>query len=191
MGQFEVFKNYLSMFLSVPPLEWAAMMKVLSFRQLERETFYYQQGETFDEIGFVIKGLLYNFYTTSSGDIYVKNFIPERQPVTCYTNLLLGTPASFSCKTLEKTTLITIKYKDLIYLYERHKCWEKMGRISAEKIFIEKEKRELEFLSMDAKQRYENFYRNNPTIVDRTPQYLIASYIGISPASLSRIRGET
>jgi CRP-like cAMP-binding protein len=191
MEPFEVFKNYLSTFLSVPPLEWLAMVKVLKLRQLEKDSFYYKQGEPFDEVGFVVKGALYNFYTTDSGDINVKTFRCEGQPVTCYTDLLLGIPASFSCKTLEKTTLIAIKYQDLVRLYDRHKCWERMGRLSAEKLFIEKEKRELEFLSMDAKQRYESFARQNPTLLNRAPQYLIASYIGISPASLSRIRGES
>jgi hypothetical protein len=63
-----------------------------------------------------------------------------------------------------------------------------MGRLSAEKLYIEKEQREWQFLLGDAKSRYENFVQENRGLIDRIPQYLIASYIGISPVSLSRIR---
>lgn len=189
--QFEVFRNYLSTFLSVPPIEWLHILKFLKIRRLKKGEHYFVQGQTFDEIGFVVRGLLYNYYTTQTGEFRVKAFLKEADPVTCYSDLLKGTPPNFSCMTVEETTLIVIKYKDLLELYERHKCWERMGRISAEKLFILKEEREYEFLMMDAKGRYERFIEMNEAIVHRLPLYLIASFIGISPASLSRLRNES
>lgn len=164
------------------------MVRCLRIKKLKKGEFYYKQGEHFDEVGFVLKGLLYNYYTNQDGEIFVKTFISEGQPVTCYSNLMTATPASFSAQTLEPTVLITLKYMDLQSLYSRHVCWERMGRISAEKLFIEKEKREFEFLSMDAKARYMSFVQRMPNLLNRIPQYLIASYIGVSAVSLSRLR---
>ncbi len=132
-----------------------------------------------------------NYYTTLDGEISVKNFISEGKPVTCYSNLLLGTPASFSCEFLENTTLITLKYRDLKKLYASHLCWERLGRLSAEQIFIDKEQREFEFLTLDAKSRYRNFCKNEASVLNRVPQYLIASYIGITPVALSRLRAKS
>ena len=190
MTQFDSLKTYLSTFVSVPPMEWFHFVKLLGLKRVPKDSLYYRQGEKFDEIGFVVKGLLYNYYTMEDGKYLVKKFLFEGNPVTCYSDLIRGTPASFSCKALEDCLLITLKYKDLEELYKRHACWERLGRISAEVLFADKEKREFDFLSKDAKGLYASFVQDTPDLVNRVPQYLIAAYIGVSAVSLSRIRSE-
>lgn len=190
MEPINVFRTYLGKLVSIPPLEWVFIARHLRLRKLVKDQFYYQQGQDFDEIGFVVKGLLYNFYTKTDGQVHVKNFISEGEPVTCYSNLIAGTPASFSCKTLEDTILVTLNYKVLLQMYDRHTCWERMGRVSAEKLFALKEQRELNFLSMDTRDHYLSFVEECPQLANRIPLYLIASYLGVSAVSLSRIRSE-
>lgn len=190
MKAFESFQKFLNSFASVPLTEWAYLIPLMRFKTLQKGDYYFQQNEKFDELGFVLSGLLYNHYNLNNGELTVKNFIYEGQLVTCYTDLLLNRPASFSCLALETTRLIIVKYADLQKLYTRHICWERIGRLAAEKQFILKESRETDFLFLDAKRRYLKFVQENSTLVNRVPQYLIASYIGISPASLSRIRSE-
>lgn len=183
----ESIKNYFSSLTIVPPSEIIHFTTLLSFKKIDKDEYFYKESEIFDEIGFVIKGLLYNYYTKSEDDISVNYFIHEGKPATCYANLLTKTPASFSCRALETTYLITIKYDDFKKLYARHVCWERIGRLSAEDLYIEKERREFEFF-MTGEQRYQSFLKNYPKLQNRIPQYLIASYIGIKPESLSRIR---
>lgn len=190
MLNLESLKDSLLSFVSVPATEWIHLVSLLKIKSYAKDENFFVQGEKFDEIGFVVKGLLYNYYTLTSGELIVKNFINERQLVTCYSDLLLDRAASFSCRTIEDTKLVVLKHRDLLGLYDRNKCWERMGRMSAEKQFIAKEHRESDFLFLDAKGRYEKFVKENATLINRVPQYLIASYIGISPASLSRIRSE-
>jgi CRP-like cAMP-binding protein len=185
---FDTLRNHLTRAFSVPPLEWVHLAKHLRLKSLKKGEAFFRQGEPVDEIGFVIKGLLYNYFTSESGDKFVKYFIPDRGFVACYSSLVTERPALFSCETLEPTTLITIRYQDVLKLYDRHICWERMGRKKAEELFVEKEVREMLFLTSDATARYEVFVRENQDLVNRVPQYLIASYIGISPVSLSRIR---
>lgn len=188
MDYFEVLKKYLSGFLSIPPLEWIYFARLLSVRKLEKDSYFFRQGESTGEIGFVLQGMLYNFYTDSNGKVAVKYFIREGEAVAPYSSLLLGEPAAFSCQAIESCLIVTLQYQDLQKLYARHICWEKMGRVSAEKLYIEKEKRELQFLTLEAAARYDQFMKANSQISGRIPQYLIASYLGISPVSLSRIR---
>jgi CRP-like cAMP-binding protein len=188
MEAFETLKDYLGTLVEIPPLQWLQLLKHLKIRKLKKGDCYIQQGEIFDEIGFVIQGLMYNSYMDPDGKEYVKAFLSEGKPVTCYSDMLRGVASSFSSTALEPTLLVTLKFSDLQKLYRTHSCWERMGRLSAEKLYIEKEQREWQFLLGDAKSRYENFVQENRGLIDRIPQYLIASYIGISPVSLSRIR---
>ncbi len=188
MEQIESLKQYLTSFLNIPATQWLHLITCLGFRSLGKGEFYFKQGEVHDEIGFVVKGLLYNFYTDQNGDEFVKSFVDQGNPVSCYSDLIQKTPSSFSSQTLEPTKLVTLRYTDLLKLYDKHSCWERMGRVSAEKLFIEKEHRERLFLTSDAKARYETFAQENPNLMNRIPQYLLASHIGISPVSLSRIR---
>lgn len=187
----EKLKNYLQSFMSIPPLEWPHLIKSLRYRSLKKDEHFFKQGEVFGEIGFVAKGLLYNYYTNRAGDEFVKIFVKEGEPVSPYSSQIQGIPANYSCKALENTHLITLKFEALQNLYRRHACWERLGRLNAEKYFINKESREHEFLIADAKGRYEHFVRDHQELINRVPQYLIASYLGMSPVSLSRIRQDT
>jgi len=180
-------QEYFRSMTYIPPTELLHFISHLSLKKVEKDDFLYRQNEHFGEIGFVVKGLLYNFYTKVDGSINVNYFIHEGMPVTCYANLLTQTPASFSCKAIENSYILVIQYKDFKNLYHRHSCWEKLGRLSAEGLYIEKENRETEFF-LGGEERYSFFVKKYSKLVNRVPQYLIASYIGITPESLSRIR---
>lgn len=188
MTLLSAFKEQLTASLEIPSEEWASFEKCLGLQELSSDEIYYRQGEACNEIGYVVNGLVYNYYTTESGDEVVKNFVVAGNPVASYMSLIFEKPATFTCKTIERTTLITLKYSDLKSFYTRHACWERLGRMNAEKCFAVTEEREQQLLTMDATARYNLFLKNNPELSQRVPQYLIASYIGVSPVTLSRIR---
>ncbi|MEQ1875891.1 MAG: Crp/Fnr family transcriptional regulator [Bdellovibrionia bacterium] len=188
MEQLENLRKFLSGMIEMPESEWLYLTTLLKPKKLEKDAFNFRQGDEVSEIAFVARGLLYNFYTDANGEDFVKFFISEGGVVSCYSSLLQGIPASYSSRALEPVTLVTLQYSDLKKLYERHPCWERMGRVMVERLYIEKERREQRFLMADAKTRYESFTKERSELVNRVPQYLIASYIGISPVSLSRLR---
>lgn len=184
----EGIRNFFPNWKSVPASEWIHFFSLLKPQRIRRHDFFFRQGNPIQEIGFVVNGLMYNYYTDKDGREHAKWFAPEGAPVTCYTGLLQQKPASCSARAIESTLLLTLQYDLLLSLYERHRCWEQSGRIIAEKLFIEKENRELNFLTEDARSRYQNFLEQHKSLVPRIPQYLVASYIGITPVALSRIR---
>src|SRR5262249_51493133 len=90
---------------------------------------------------------------------------------------------------LEATTLLIAQYADFTDLFDQHPVFDRLGRILVEQQLIRKELRARSLLEQDATQRYLNFVRQESHLVQRVPQYHIASYLGITAVSLSRIRG--
>jgi len=188
MNHFEALKKYLSSFVSIPSEEWQHLVTLMKLQKLEKGELFFKQTQEAPSLGFVVQGLLYNYYEEEDRDNVVKYFIPEGSVVGCYSSMLRQVPAIFSSQALEPTTMLTIKYTDYKSLYDRHGCWDRLGRLTIEKLYIEKEYREQQLMMSDAKKRYELFLKDFEKILNRIPQYLIASYIGITPVALSRVR---
>ena len=102
--------------------------------------------------------------------------------------MITQTPSTLTVEALVPSTLITLSRTVSQQLFDRHHGWERVGRRIAELQFIERELREHELLCLTPLQRYEKFRRERPQLLNIIPQYLIASYLGITPVSLSRIR---
>ncbi len=188
MPTFNELKKVLTEVTAIPPTEWLHFVQKVKIKNLDKNENFFNQGEEVHELGFVLKGLLYNYIAQDDGSESVKVFLSEGMFVAPYSSLIQKVPAIFSCKALEPTKLLYIDYSDMENLYDRHICWQRLGRLVAEKNFIAKERRELEFLQDDAKTRYSKFLVSHKNVIDRLPQYLVASFIGISAESLSRIR---
>jgi CRP-like cAMP-binding protein len=181
-------RQYFARFVQISDTEWNFFSGELKPVSLQKGDYFFRQGEASGEIGFVITGLLCNFYTGDDGVDHVKKFSVPGTPVASYASMILQRPSIYSCQALEAVQLMTLKFSVLQELYRRDPCWERLGRVIAENLYLEKEFREREFLVDDAKTRYENFKKQKPELLDQVPQYLIASYLGVTPASLSRLK---
>jgi CRP-like cAMP-binding protein len=133
-------------------------------------------------------GLFRLYYTTPDGAEYNKNFCGQNEFVASYSSLLMNKPAYFSIQALMDGELLVVRFQDFEALCDRHACWEKLGRKISERMFISKEKRERELLMYSAEERYRQFLGQYKHLENRIPQYHIASYLGITPVALSRIR---
>ncbi len=150
--------------------------------------YFIRAGEKSTELAFVNAGLLRFFYQTKDGKEFNKSFITENQFASAYSAFLTGMPARFSIQALEESQLLICDLEQVIDLFDQHRCWERLGRILAEQLYIKKETREAEFLLDDAETRYHFFQKNYSGLEERIPQYHVASYLGITPVMLSRIR---
>lgn len=91
-------------------------------------------------------------------------------------------------ETLTKTTLWQLTYDDLQAIYDETEIGNAIGRQASEDLFLKKSKRELSLLNETAEQRYLNLFTEQPKLIEKIPLKYIASYIGITPQALSRIR---
>jgi CRP-like cAMP-binding protein len=148
---------------------------------------YLNEGETCQKIAFITKGAVRMYYIIK-GEERSKDFQFEGQFTGSLASMLTQTPSKFAIAALEDTTLIEINGSDLLSLYDDYKVWERFGRIYLTNSFLYKEKREASLLFDSSTTRYENLVREQPQHIQRIPLKHLASYLGITPESLSRIR---
>ncbi len=160
-------------------------------RQLKPGAAFIEAGESSRHFAFVNSGLLRLFYRHNDGRELNKSFVTENHFVGAYSAYLTDTPTRFTIEALEQTLLLEASLDRVVELSEQYPCWEHFRRLLTEQLYIRKEQREAEFLLDDAETRYHLFQQRYPGLEDRIAQYHIASYIGITPVALSRIRKRT
>jgi CRP-like cAMP-binding protein len=169
--------------------EWLAFASKLKVRQLSKDEIYHKEGNISRHVALVTKGAVRMFYNIE-GEERSKDFQFEGQFTGSLASLLTQTPSKFSVAALEDTTLIEISGEDLSKLYDTYKVWERFGRLYMTLSFLYKEKREASLLFDSSTTRYEKLVQEQPEHVQRIPLKHLASYLGIKPETLSRIRRE-
>lgn len=172
----------------VPEEEWLKLFAKAKEKKLKAGDYFLMAGDVPRYIGFVASGLLRLYYIDPQGKDITKHFAPENTAAISYSAFLQREESRFFIQAMEDTTLYLIDYQTYSDLLKGHPCWHVVARKLAELLFIIKEKREAELLMQDARERYLNFINEYPDIERRVNQYHIASYLNITPESLSRIR---
>lgn len=167
--------------------EFEAFSTRLKARYLAKDEMYLAEGTVCRKIGLVTSGSLRMFYNIR-GEERCKDFQFEGQFTGSIESLFSQQPARFSIAALEDTSLLEISRQGLQYLFDTYKAWERFGRLYMEQMFMYKEKREASLLFDSSTTRYENLLRDQPQHTHRIPLKYLASYLGIKPESLSRIR---
>jgi len=160
----------------------------LAFRQLQRGEFLTRAGDVADQVGFVVKGLFRKLHVTASGKPVVRGFGGPGAVVGAYVSLLTGTPSYLSVEALRDSELFLLPWCELNALYERHRCFQTLGRRMTELTLLERETRAHELLTLSASERYARFRDTHKALLPELRDYDIASYLGITPVSLSRLR---
>ncbi|SHM87023.1 cyclic nucleotide-binding protein [Chitinophaga jiangningensis] len=165
--------------------------EIISSRTYRRNETLVAEGQVPRQVAFVVKGLFSQYYTAPNGDIVIKRFFPETYLAASVSALLTQSPSQFTIRALENTTVLeynfhefkklTTLYPDVAALYIRYLeiHW-----------VLEKEPQEISLRYDTAKSRYMAFIQQFPTLQNRLKQHEIASYLGITPTQLSRIRAE-
>lgn len=171
----------------LPEHEWDFFKSLFQLRHYKKGEYFLNAGTLSMNFGFVDKGLVRYFYTTFEGLEFNQTFKVENELIMSFTSILVGEPSNFSIQALEDTSIHVTDYKNIQELYQRHIGWQELGRKIAEDNFIVKTKREEQLLLFNAQDRYKNFCKNFPHLLDRLSQIHIASFLGISPETLTRV----
>jgi len=157
-------------------------------KSLNTSEYFVKAGETPFKIAYVFKGLFRYVYINDKGDEFTKALINENNFISSYSAMVLSKPSYFSIEALENSLLLEISWSDFTQLQNNDIYWVKFLLRFIEKGYIIKEKRERDLLLLDAETRYKNFLTEFPGMDQRIRQGIIASYLGIQPETLSRIR---
>ena len=157
---------------------------------LKKNEVFARDGEYCNQVGFLNKGIVRAYFVNDEGKEYTKQFFVGPTIIGAYTSLLTRQANKIAQQALIDCEIIVANYADIEKLYSKHHSLEHLGRKIAEFYFLEKEQKEIEMGLLDADKRYEIFQLRFPGIESYIPQYHIASYLGISPTQLSRIRSK-
>jgi CRP-like cAMP-binding protein len=177
--------------IDLPATEEIKIPKIFTERRILKNELFIRAGEVPRKFAYVDQGLFRYFYLHKKGTEFTKNFIPAGNFLASYSTMIVQKPSIMSIEALEDSLICEINYNDWITLRNGHPCWNALLIKMLEKAFVIKETRERELLLLDAQERYNNFNRDFPSLENNVKQHLIASYLGISPVSLSRLRNKS
>lgn len=169
---------------------WEELKSYFRPRSFKKGEHFLRAGDTATQMYFIAEGLVRLYYTHPDGMELNKSFYCEDNVVTSYTSLLTKTPSNLSIQALENTLVLAADYAQVRRLNDTDLDLQICARKIAEIEFVSKDTREQQFLMLDAKERYRAFKESHRNMIDRLPLVHIASYLGIRPETLSRIKSE-
>lgn len=168
----------------------ARLLQRVRHRSLKKGEHALRAGTVATEVFFVHRGLLRYYFNDPSdgGTERTGQFFDEGIVVTDAESFLTQTPAEQNFEALEPTSLVILPRTVLYDGYDNDHAIERFGRLMLEEALIGSQRRASRLLTLQPEERYRTFIQSRPEVARRVPQYLVASFLGLTPESLSRIR---
>lgn len=174
-------------FIPLSDTEEDIITGLFTSRRLAAGEHFLEEGKVCRHVAFIDYGLV-RYYMNDDGQEKTTYFNKEGEFVSYYPSFLPQKPSNVAIQALEETLLYVIGYDDLQRLYASVRGGERFGRMGIEQVFLSSGEQLRSFYTDSPAARYQQFVNAYPGLVQRIPQYYIASYVGIKPQSLSRIR---
>ena len=187
----EQFKSIIAHFrekISLTTSEEELLISKLKYKRYLKGQFIVQEDDIYKYQTFIISGKVKTFYMGDDGHEHISAFGLENWWVGDLCSFTTQTPAIFNTQCLDETKVVHITYDDMNTLYNEIPKLEKYFRLIVQAAYGNATKRIVRNHSMQAKERYLLFSKTYPEIVHQVPQYMIASYLGITKEFLSTIR---
>lgn len=181
-------KTFFNSLTPISTESWDKFSALFKPEVLKKGDYFISDGQTAKEIGFLESGIIRAFYRNDEAIEYNKHFFINPSFIGGYASLITKTPNQINQQALTDCKLQVAQYDKIQNLYQTCPDLERAGRILAEQFFVQKEQREIEIVLLEAGKRYQIFQKDFPELEQLIPQYHIASYLGITPTQLSRIR---
>ena len=168
--------------------EIQGFLPLLSIKNFRKKDILLKQGDVSGEIFFINSGITRSFITNAKGEEITIHFTTENNYVTEYASFLKQRPATCSIQALSDVEAVILNRDALQYGYEQVKDGNKMGRMIAEEYFMMAVGKLEEIYADDILDRFDRLNDTYPGIHQLVPQHMIASYLGITPVHLSRLK---
>jgi CRP-like cAMP-binding protein len=185
---YDIILKNISRFITLTPEEEQYFISLLKIKKLKKKQFLLQEGDINRYDYFVNKGCLRTYTIDEKGQEHIVQFSIEDWWTGDMYSFLTQTPAKYTIDALEDSELLCLERNALEDLYVKVPKFEKFFRLLLQNAFISLQERVIANLSKTADERYCTFIDKYPLMEKRLPLKQIASYLGITPESLSRIR---
>jgi CRP-like cAMP-binding protein len=187
-SSFDVLQAYLLERATFSPEELAFMRTLFVPRTLAAGEFLQRAGDVARHAAFVTRGCLRSFVIDAKGKEHVVQFAPEQWWIADAISLNTGSPSPYFYAAIEDSDLLLIDPAGQQQIVDRVPGYSAAMRAGLQKHAAAKDLRIVKSLSASAEERYLDFISTFPTIAQRVPQWMLASYLGVSPETVSRIR---
>lgn len=191
MARFEQMRLSMASWVTLTDFQWGTLKAIFSEKELAAKEHLFHPDSQTHQLVFVSKGLLRFYYLNADGTESNKAFVTENTFAGSLAAASLQMPVLYGVEALEPSVLLTADLSEFRALYNEHPVFDQLGRHLAELILMRKELRTRSFLQQNATERYLDFLKNRRDLLARVPQYHIASFLGITEVSLSRLKKES
>lgn len=181
--------NYIKKIVNIDDSDIKSFASNATLRTFKKKEVFVSEGQQCHELLFIHEGLFRYYYVLEDGQDLTKDFAIETDNAFCtaYASFITGQLSMIWIEALEDST-VWVWQKDYVSDLFQRSPWIEFAKNMVDMIYLRKEKREYSFLLLTPEQRYHQFLKEFPQLNQRVPQYQIASYLGLTPESLSRIR---
>lgn len=183
----EQIRHYFEQVTKLSDEDWALFSSKLIKESFPKKTLLLEVGNLENYLSFIHEGII-RFYIPKEENELTFSFTFANEFVSAYDAFLTQKPVSYRVETLTDTILWRLTYDDLQVIYNETAIGNTIGRYASEALFLKKTKREFSLLHDTAEQRYLKLFTEQPRLIQQIPLKYLASYIGITPQALSRIR---
>jgi len=182
-------RTYLEKSLMINDSDWKFFTSRLALRKVKKRTKLLEVGEIENHISFIDKGVVRFFIPREDTEKEITfGFCFSEEFVSAYDSFLTQSPSLYELETLTDVEMWSMSYEDLQEVYRETSIGNALGRLSSERLYLIKSKREQSLLNETAEERYLKLFDERPKLIKEIPLKYIASYIGVTAQALSRIR---
>lgn len=180
--------KYMTKFTSLSDEEQQAIVDDILIEEYKKGTVLLRQGDVPTKCYFVLKGIVRQYLIDEAGKEVTSNFFTEEQAVSIFNRHQQNKPSAYTLTCLEDCILVVGELDDEKGMFNKHLQLESMVRIMVEENLGEVQDELTSFIASAPEERYKALLRKRPHLVNRVPQHQLATYLGITPESLSRIK---
>lgn len=182
--------SYFDRLISLNKEEKELVIEKFRSRLYRKKQYVLQEGDVCTQMNFVVRGCLRMYKIDDKGGTHILQFAAENNWITDLGSFYTEKPSELTIDALEDTMVLRISHDDLITLYTQAPKFHRIFRVLIENSYVSLQKRLLQTISSSAEDRYQYFIDTYPHLVNRLPQTQIASFLGITPEFLSRLRNK-
>jgi CRP-like cAMP-binding protein len=186
MHQHRLFQ-YLNQFITLSSEELTLIVEKLEVRRFSAGEMILQAGEKETHLSFVEKGIAIKYFKRGNEEV-VRQLAKENDTLASAVSFIASTPSQFYIEALEPCTFVSIRKEVFETLYRHSPRFEKLGRLLITDWMLQTETWEYERISLTPRQRFTKFINEQPDLLKRVPQKLIASFLDIKPETFSRYK---
>lgn len=180
--------NYFEQLIPLNKDEKQLVLEMFQPRLYRKRQYVLQEGDVCTQFSFVVRGCLRMYKVDEKGNIHIIQFATENWWMIDLGSFHSKKPSELNIEALEDTMVLQISYDNLILLYTKAPKFDRIFRVLIENSFVSLQNRLLQNISSTAEDRFQGFIETYPQLLNRLSQVQIASFLGISPEFLSRLR---